>query len=331
MEAEGQWYVFHVYNKEDKSISFDAKEPIDVARKEELFSANKKILEFFASQNVVQSVYANRNEVLKSIVEMAKAYSDAPQSAQSIMEIANFEIARRFANTCSLFRSFLDHYNRYYFNTHGRGSEKYCNWNASLSREYDGELAYRIVYMMRNYIQHYDMPPLSIGISDSADKPGFETRIHIDLKTLAQDKKIAKKLEKNVDALPDQMSLLVTIDRWSQCFDRIVNEANIVRARDVSIHATTVLQVRKSLNLEGAGRLALMFLPKTDVKPDKFTFNVRYLEESKATALKLSIGNSETAPDGGHNPRSDEHSAASVQTEHQQALDKDPKHDSTSL
>ena len=190
MNDKGTWVLAHMYNNDESSgLNLVALQPLTDERLLEIREAKGQVLSFYSSQNVVRSVYANRDDVLDSIVTMATHHSDNSGAAQDVMEHASFDISRKFANMCSLFRSFLDHYDRYFVHAHGKDSLHYKDWKQTLSEEYDSQDSYKLVYMMRNFIQHYDMPPLSISIHDSMAEEHFSTSVKLIESELKKDQK----------------------------------------------------------------------------------------------------------------------------------------------
>lgn len=278
---EGQHFLVHVFNT-DQTINLKAVRKIKQRDVDELKDASRRVERYFWSQNVVQCVFANRNDVLSSMVEMAKDYFDRESHPESLMQYAILEISRKFANTCSLFRSLLDHFDRYFKHSHGKDSQAYAEWKGLLSEEYDKWLSYRVVYMMRNYIQHYDMPPLHVSIHEVAIKEGIETRFDIDMAALRKDNEIRKKLEKTGDDKIDHIPLFRVLDEWSECVNRITNMAVKYRLEDALPYAHVILGVRRELKVGDEGGLAPIWLPKVDRKPDKLSLSVGLLPEIKA-------------------------------------------------
>lgn len=281
---EGNWALFHMYNSEESGLRLEQKELINDEEVERLKNSNRTITEFFASRHVVESVFANRDDVAKALVAMTKAYIDTPHLVEQILEQANFDLARRFANTCSLFRSLLDHFDRYLLKRHGPDSEQYQSWKNCLSTEYDLVLAYRIVYHMRNYIQHYDMPPLSLSITDKADEEGFSVRVDIDVDRLMEDKTFKNKLV--VDSFEDRaVSLFHILDDWDASCKRLVEHVTAIRVQEALPAAHEILNVRKALPIGDHGRIAMVYLPAMDKRPEKVSLNLNHLHETKAQII----------------------------------------------
>lgn len=282
MSEAGQWFLFHVYNDKANHLVCNAVESLDKQHVKKLQEAKNGISEYFRAQNVVEAAFANRNDILEALVMMAKAYDDNPQYAEPIMERASFDISRRFANTCSMFRSFIDHYDRYFVHTHGKTSKQYRDWKTAQSNEYDESISYRIVSVIRNYIQHYDMPPLSLSISDKAGEKGFSTRVDIDVGQLMKDDFVRSKLSRKIDQNSRHMPILKILDDWSECYKRIVKFANAIRIKDALPFAQEIVKTRTRLKVGDRGKLSLSWLPNAKSKPDKLDLKFDWLQEEKA-------------------------------------------------
>ena len=125
------------------------------------------------------------------------------------MEHAGFDIARRLANMCSLFRSFLDHFEGYFVRVHGKQSRHYQDWKRSTS-------------------------------------------------------------------------LLELLNEWDQSFQNIINFANEVRIKETHQHAQEIANLRGSLKIGSSGKIALIWFPHVETKPEKLNFSLDWLPEITA-------------------------------------------------
>ena len=188
---------------------------------------------------------------------------------------------------CSLFRSFLDHLDRYFVKRHGENSSVYKNWKASLSREYDMQIAYSVVYGMRNFIQHYDMPPLNLRVHQESGTDGINVKIALSVKGLLRDKKFAEKFAGRIDVVEEGLPLYRIIDEWSSSFMRIVESANAIRAQDALQPAKFVQTLRSKFGIPPGGRIAIVRLPDAnpDVRLEKLNMHLDWIDERKAQEL----------------------------------------------
>lgn len=216
---------------------------------------------------------------------MATHYSDNSGAAQDVMEHASFDISRKFANMCSLFRSFLDHYDRYFVHAHGKDSLHYKDWKQTLSEEYDSQDSYKLVYMMRNFIQHYDMPPLSISIHDSMAEEHFSTSVKLIESELKKDQKFFGKLSASFNADLHDLSLLTILDKRSESFARIVRFANGIRIHDAIPASMLIAGLRKELGIDDKGKLVITWFVKADGPVEKLNLTLEDLPEEKARIL----------------------------------------------
>ena len=76
MSVSGEWALTHVYNDEEGKLICDGLEALNDERHQSLLTAKRRVGEYYASQNVTQSVFTNRDDVLMAIVNLAKYYSE---------------------------------------------------------------------------------------------------------------------------------------------------------------------------------------------------------------------------------------------------------------
>jgi hypothetical protein len=139
--------------------------------------------------------------------------------------------------------------------------------------------------MMRNFIQHYDMPPLSISIHDSMGEEHFSASIHLIEDKLRKDKKFLDKLSSSASTDLHNLSLLTVLDKWSASFDRIVEFANNIRVHDAIPFAMLIAGLRRELGINDKGQLVITWLPKADGPVEKLSLNLEHLPEEKARIL----------------------------------------------
>ena len=286
MDTTEQWHLIHVYDKDGKKIinrfsSLTEEEVIEI-------KTDKKIVDdFFSSQNVMKSVIKNRDDVIEAIFMMGKSYLDTPHFSEEIMDHSSFDISRRLANTCSLFRSFLDHFDRKFLLQYGKESELYCRWKSILSAEYDGYISYRIVYHMRNYIQHHDMPPLSLHITDKIEEDGVVVEVDIDLETLMRDENFRKKVTVNFDTGKNRISVMKVMEEWSDCVYRIFDHANSLRTQSAFSHAKNLVDLRNKFGIGKQGRIALSKISDQKITNSSFSISSNWIPEDKAKAITV--------------------------------------------
>jgi hypothetical protein len=284
MASKHTWHLFHAYKDANKGFVLNAKTRLTQRQVDSLMASRAVVAEFIRSQNVSRAVYANRDEILQSLVAMAKEYMDGVAPREALLEDGIFHMSRRFANTCSLFRSFLDHTDRYFVHVHGKQSPKYKLWKAALADLYDNTIAYPLVYLMRNFIQHHDMPPLSLSISEAAGKKGISVDVHIDVPAILDDVDIKRKLGARISHL-ETVPLLNVLDEWSRSLDGIISMVNAIRLKDVVPHARKIENLRARFSVPQNGRLAMAKLPVVKQKPEKLDVSLIWFPEDKAQTI----------------------------------------------
>jgi hypothetical protein len=216
---------------------------------------------------------------------MAASYLNRTENPESILEDASFNISRRFANTCTMFRSFLDHYDGYFKHAFGETSDEFRDWKQVLAKEYDAFVSYRVVYVMRNYIQHYDMPPVSLSITEKADVDGCMTKVDLEVAPLMRDKFVRKKLSDILNGNCETLPLIRLLDEWSECYKRIVAFADSTRIYDALESAQLIIAQRSRLRLGETGGLALTSVEKHVSRPTRLNLPLNWLPEQQANLI----------------------------------------------
>lgn len=148
-------------------------------------NAIAKLNQFRSSLHVANGVIFNRNDLIKEMIDGGNRYLTNGIVDANFMDEFSNSISIRIANMCSMFRSFIDHSTRSYLKDYGKNSPEYNMWNKLLSSEYDSSVYYRIMYHIRNYVQHYDMPPIRLSINETHGKVSIS--VDLSIKAMMED------------------------------------------------------------------------------------------------------------------------------------------------
>ena len=268
---------------EENSLSINTLKKISENELDAIKQDDKIVRDYFHSKNVLDSVCANRDDIIKAMVEAGNAYVTRLDIVEQIMDNALFDIARLIANTCSLFRSFVDHSDRSLAKIFGKESAEYASWKAILSEEYDSNPHYRLMYHMRNYIQHYDMPPLGINFFESKEEVTMD--ISIDIKYLEEDKNMTRKLPKEMVERGNKISVIEVLSRWDKSLDRLADYVLRLKISQSIDAARRIASMRFGEEIAIDGKLVVIWLPHFDNKPDKLSLNMFNISEKKLDKL----------------------------------------------
>jgi hypothetical protein len=135
--------------------------------------AHSLLTAFVRSRDIFPVIRANASDVERarnriSEVNEGKAVWDQNRIAQEVGR----EVSRSLVNFLTAMRLYLDHtqtrLSRWYSTTDAVRTAFKC----ATSLEFDNHAAYRILYKLRNYVQHCGLPINVSGASSKAERPG---------------------------------------------------------------------------------------------------------------------------------------------------------------
>jgi hypothetical protein len=132
--------------------------------------------EFYASREllpVVTAAEADLHETVQKILTNNPKHELSPRQRATLTRDVNRALFHYLASV----RLYLDHTQTRLSRRYGDTSEPYIAFKRSTGREYDSLVAYRVLYHLRNFIQHCGMPIHGIGVSRRLD-PETEEVIH---------------------------------------------------------------------------------------------------------------------------------------------------------
>lgn len=283
-KMEENFFLSHIFNDEE-GLKIHAIKIIDKNQREQLSKAKRDVLDYAGSMHVARAVVANRNDLLEAIISMASVYLDRNCSPEEIMENGSFDFSRMLANLCSMFRSFLDHTDRYFLYEFGKLSPQYSEWRRLISSEYDKNFSYKLMYLIRNYIQHYDMPPIALSIKENIEDNGIEVRVDLQLDKLMEDPLIKRKLALQNDLDLEDIPLVHMLDSWDDSFNRICNYITQIRMEGAVTSARYILKIRSELNIPENGRIAIIPFPVSESRPSSLKLKIDWMPENKAELI----------------------------------------------
>lgn len=283
-EMEEEFYLSHIFNDED-GLRIQAIKKLDNDERVKILEARRNVLDYTGSMHVARAVVANRNDLLTAIVEMADIYLERNCNPEEVMENGSFEFSRMLANLCSMFRSFLDHSDRFFMYKFGKSSSQYSEWRRITSAEYDGNFSYKLMYLIRNYIQHYDMPPISLSINENAEEDSIKVRIDLQVDKLMKDSLMKNKLAVQSDGDLDHIPLIEMLNSWDDSFNRICSFVIGVRMESAVPSARFILSMRIEFSIPENGMIAVMPLPKSDSNNSSLKLRLDWLPENKAKLI----------------------------------------------
>lgn len=179
------WRLFHAYSKREPDQTseppvnvFNAIALLSATERSELDEASRMVRAAHSSLHIARAVMNNRDELLELIVEIGASFLDDPQVFNDGLDEPITELSCKLLNLCASFRSYLEHQETHLKKQLGRSSPDWIAWRSFITQIECDNRYYSLIYGLRNYIQHVDMPPLHLDLhSDSAE----EVTLSVDL------------------------------------------------------------------------------------------------------------------------------------------------------
>lgn len=289
-----EWGLVHAYSKFDPKTSidelssvFNVAAQIDELRREEIILDTSAIQEACSALHVGQAVLSNRDEFLEFIFGIGLRFLNDPKSFNDGFDQDILEISRRLLNLCASFRSYLEHQETFLKRENGRNSVDYQSWRDFLATIENSNKSYALIYGLRNYIQHVDMPPLAISVhSDDRESVTLSLElIRTDL--LNPSAQWSSNMRSYLRSVDGNISLYEALEGWDRAFRSILRRNQNLRVLPARGAAERILSLRESYGLPGYGMVGIT--PMLARPPsDSLTLTITWIEEQKArTVLEI--------------------------------------------
>lgn len=232
---------------------------------------------------------ANRDELLELMVEIGAAFLRDPQAFNDGLDEPMAKLSCKLLNLCASFRSYLEHQETHLKKKLGRSSPDWIAWRSFLT-EVEGENRYyALVYGLRNYIQHVDMPPLHLSLhSDNAE----EVTLSVDLVTeslLVPTAQWSAEIRDFIKSHGTRISLWNALKGWDEAFRQILDRSIEFRIRPARSAAELILSLRNRYDVPDYGMIGIG--PEPALKDDGgITINVSWIEERASAGLFELLG-----------------------------------------
>lgn len=168
--------------------------------------------------NLVLENYAEfEQEVFSLTVKGMLFYNDDWSSGIDEIHVVN----RRIINLLKMCRLYIDQTSHNIHSIYGSDSEQEKAIEGQKSQEYDSDRpGYRVMEAMRNYVQHRELPIDRLSKEVQKIKSGSDMftkhtiRLHIDIKTLKEDKKFKRRILTELEALGESVEFAPLIRQY---------------------------------------------------------------------------------------------------------------------
>jgi hypothetical protein len=201
-----------------------------------LRSASERLPVILALEEKLDMVLANYAEYEGELLRLAVEQMVWPGGEWPAFRAALYAVNRRILNFLSSSRQYIDQTRHELSELYGKNSAPVTAIKARASAEYDSSLAYRVIEMMRNYVQHRGMPvgKLSFPVRREHDpeRVRFMVMPHLDLSQLRQDPKIKARVLDDLEA-SGKTNLSEIIRSYLESIGRIHEEMRRITDPDV--------------------------------------------------------------------------------------------------
>ncbi|MCD1635991.1 hypothetical protein K7H91_19715 [Martelella mediterranea] len=291
MADETRYALVHAYSirehnngmeEIENSINFVAE--LSYIESEELETDIRQVNSAASSLHIVRAVVANRDDLLEEFVNIGNTYLKAQGSYTISFDRGMAEISRKLLNLCASFRSYLEHQETHLKTELGRDSEGWINWRSFIGEVERKNRSYELIYGLRNYIQHVDMPPLAIELF--ADSPG-EVSISVKLKKdklLARGAQWSAQMRRYINSFDEGISLWRTLDEWNEAFQQIQIRGTELRIRPAGLSAKRILTLRERFGVPTGGQIGIALSPVGPIDGE-MKLSLRWIDELAAEDL----------------------------------------------
>jgi hypothetical protein len=245
------------------------------------------ISEYHNSQKLIDCVQLNIQEFLQVVVDYTADFLETKDMTDGKFDFISLNFSRLFLNILSMFRSMLDHSDVSISRGFGKESEQFRRWKKTLSDQYDSSIEYRLFYKLRNYSQHVGMPPMQISFSDVAEQEGISFRLDFMRDKLLEERSCwNKQLIHDLEASPEKIPVLDSLNNWGECFKTISNTLLDIKRNEALEAAEKIVGHRERLDLpREVGKLCTILLPSKKVETGELKLNLNWLPEDHALQI----------------------------------------------
>lgn len=290
------WRLFHAYSKREPDQTseppinvFNAIALLSEAERSEIDDASRAVRRAHSSLHIATAVVTNRDDLLDIIVNIGASFLDNPKLFNHGLNDPIAAISCKVLNLCASFRSYLEHQETHLKKQLGRSSGEWLAWRSFISKIENENQYYSLVYGLRNYIQHVDMPPLHFNLHSENPE---EVSLSVDL--VAEDLLIptaqwSKEMRDFIKSHGARISLWEALKGWDAAFHQILEKSTEFRVRPARSAAELILGLRRRYDVPDYGMIGVA--PELAPKDDgSITISINWIEERASASLIELLG-----------------------------------------
>jgi hypothetical protein len=180
--------------------------PFADAEADALDASLKRINRFSQDQQLYIICELNYAELESTLHEYDENFENYAGNYVSVETITS-NISRCILNHLSSFRMLIDHAETAMNRRFGAASPEFLEFKRALSREYDGNFAYRFLYRLRNFVQHLGLPIDSWSRTSEAGGPPAQLQISLSRERLLADRDVWGAIVSEIEGLPAKIPI----------------------------------------------------------------------------------------------------------------------------
>ncbi|WP_346829452.1 hypothetical protein ABDX87_20075 [Pseudomonas abietaniphila] len=148
----------------------------DIQYKE--YQEHRNVIRAFSNEfDLLRMVVESYDDFMSHLEKVAENLASAKEMLnQSVFDPLAFTSGRLLLSYLAATRTFLDHTQTSLAREYGKKSDQLAYFKLLTAREHDERISYRLLYKLRNYVQHCGIPPVEFAVQH---EPGVG--INIDL------------------------------------------------------------------------------------------------------------------------------------------------------
>jgi len=220
--------------------------------------------EFDASPRYLELVARNQAEFQAALGQWRNS-AEALHKDRQLRTSLSIEVNRRLVNYLSTMRLLLDHYEMRLKRRYGKRSAQVIDFEKETRSSFDGNFAYRFLYKLRNFAQHFGFPVTHDHVASRAESAGllvptYEADLLLDRgELLRHGDEVWGKLASEIAALPVLIDVEPFLVIMTKELNRIVVATQQLEREALLVTATRVADIlREAIALAATPGVALI-------------------------------------------------------------------------
>lgn len=287
VSKNGGWNLVHAFESEvdgvvqNNLIGFAT---ISDEEKQVLHEANRLVETASERLHIIDAVHSNVEDLIEIIVSVGAQHLQPTVFYPNLREFPK-EVSRRLLNLCASFNAMIKHHDALLVRNFGRSSSQVSDWREFKNKLQRTRFGFALMYGLRNYIEHVDMPSISYNIHQTKNET---VKVSIELSRdafLVDEVRLGPEITTQFKAQPEEIALLPLLENWHEVFYEIAHYVLGLRIGDIQQSAQAVAKIRNQYNVSEEGEVGFWFVPDFPEKPTNLKIEITWLSDIYAMRL----------------------------------------------